>query len=162
MWIMSAWGMTGANRETPILFQRVNRPPRHLTALRSVVDWNTLDLSHRKRCYNGFQLCTFSMSESFPSCVCMHCVHACVCRGQRGTKSFRTELWTPVSPVHGGCFCKGSKCSFTTNMSLPLLGHVKLHIWLVLFFCNRIALEAADPTMQVSSFHIFCILQYSR
>lgn len=120
--------------------------------------------SQRKRCYNGFQLCTFSMSECFFSfmCVCMYCVHACVCRGQRGTKSFRTELWTPVSPVRGGCFCKGSKCSFTTIMSQPLLGHVKLHIWLVLFFCNRIALEAADPTMQVSSFHIICILQYSR
>lgn len=103
----------------------------------------------------GFSCVLFlCLSVFFPSRVCMHCVHAGVCRGQRGTKSFRTELWTPVSPVRGGCFCKGSKCCFTTNMSLPLLGHVKLHIWLVLFFCNRIALEAADPTMQVSSFHI--------
>lgn len=120
--------------------------------------------SQRKRCYNGFSCVLFLCLSVFFSfmCVCMYCVHACVCRGQRGTKSFRTELRTPVSPVRGGCFCKGSKCSFTTIMSQPLLGHVKLHIWLVLFFCNRIALEAADPTMQVSSFHIICILQYSR
>lgn len=156
---MSAWGMTGANRKTPVLFQRVNRPLRHLNALRSVWIW-----SQRKRCYNGFQLCTFSMSECFFFLhVCVYALCTCLClQRPEGHKILQNGIIDAVSPVRGGCFCKGSKCSFTTNMSQPLLGHVKLHIWLVLFFCNRIALEAADPTMQVSSFHIICILQYSR
>lgn len=118
--------------------------------------------SQRKRCYNGFQLCTLSMSECFFPFMCVYALCTCRClQRPEGHKILQNRIMDTCKP-RGRCFCKGSKCSFTTIMSLPLLGHVKLHIWLVLFFCNRIALEAADPTMQVSSFHIICILQYSR
>lgn len=112
----------------------------------------------------GFSCVLFlCLSVFFFLHVCVYALCTCLClQRPEGHKILQNGIIDTVSPVHGGCFCKGSKCSFTTNMSQPLLGHVKLHIWLVLFFCNRIALEAADPTMQVSSFHIICILQYSR
>lgn len=159
MWRRSAWGMTSHNSKTPILFQRVNRHIRHLNALQSVVYWNTLDIVKENTAIMGFSCVLFlSTYECFcSSCVCMHCVCACVCRGQRAQNP--SEWNYGQLYAHGGWFCEGSKCSFTTNMSQPLPGHFRLHIWLALFFCNRIAPEAADPTVQVSfSFHIICLL----
>lgn len=159
MWTRSAWGMTSPNSNTPILSQRVNRHIRHL-AISCVL--KHFGYSQRKHCYKGFQLCTFSFQVwMFLLFMCVYALCMCLClQRPEGTKSFRMELWTAVCPIHGGCFCKASKCS-VTNMSQPLLGHSKLHIWLALFLCNRIAPEAADPAVQVSSsFHT--IVYYSR
>lgn len=107
----------------PILFLRVNRyhevSQYLLHQLCTEILWIQ---SQRKHCYSEVRLCIFSMY----ACMYKHCVHACVCRGHRAQDPSKLELWTAVTvplppPPPPRCFCKSSKCSFTTNISQPLL-----------------------------------------
>lgn len=90
-------------------------------------------------------------------CVYMHYVHVLCLQRPEGARPSRTGAMDSCKPqaYPVGASARAANALSVLTSPQPLLGHFRLHIWLVLFFCNRTAPEAADPTMQVSpSFHI--------